>query len=128
MTLADQIKEQFKQGSFLMRLIYLNVGVFLLMLLVRTLSFLATGEAGTFAYYIQLWLALPSDPILFITRPWTLLSYMFMHADFWHLFWNMLVLFFAGRLFTEYLGEQRLLTVYLYGGIAGGMLFFILYN
>ena len=126
--LVDQIKEQFKQGSYLTRLIYLNVGVFLAMLLIRAISFLATGDPETITYYIRLWLALPSDPILFITRPWTLVTYMFLHAGFWHLFWNMIILFFAGQIFLEYLGERRLLTVFIYGGIAGGMLFFIMYN
>lgn len=127
-SLTDQIKEQFEQGSYLIRLIYLNVGVFLVMLLFRMISFLVTGDAESFAYYIRLWLALPSDPIMFITRPWTIFTYMFMHAGFWHLFWNMLILFFSGRIFMEYLGEKRLLTVFIYGGLAGGMLFFILYN
>ena len=125
---VDQIKEQFRLGDNLTKLIYLNVAVFIAMLIVRMISFLVTGQPESFNYYVRLWLALPSDPIRFITRPWTLLTYMFLHADFWHVFWNMLILFFSGRIFLEYLGDRRLLTVFIYGGLAGGMLFFIMYN
>lgn len=127
-TLTDQIKEQFKQGDNLTKIIYLNVGVYIVMLILQMLSFLITGHAEQFERFIITWLALPSDPVLFITRPWTLVTYMFLHAGFWHLFWNLIILFFSGRIFLEYLGDRRLLTVFLYGGIAGGMLFFILYN
>jgi len=127
-TIADQIKQQFKLGDNLTKLIYINVGVYVVMLVLGMISFLATGQSTSLENYVLPWLALPSDPFTFITRPWTLLSYMFLHADFWHLLWNMLILFFSGRIFLEYLGERRLLTVFLYGGIAGGMLFFVMYN
>ena len=127
-TIADQIKEQFKLGDNLTKLIYVNVGVYIVMLVLGMISFLITGKAFTFENYILPWLALPSDPFLFITRPWTLFTYMFLHDGFWHLLMNMLVLFFSGRIFLEYLGDRRLLTVFLYGGIAGGMLFFVMYN
>jgi membrane associated rhomboid family serine protease len=126
--IADQIKQQFKSGDNLMRLIYINVGVFVVFLILNMISFLTTGNPDTFAYYARLWLALPSDPVAFITRPWTIITYMFLHAGFWHILWNMLILFFSGKIFLEYVGDRRLLTVFLYGGIAGGMLFFILYN
>jgi membrane associated rhomboid family serine protease len=126
--IADQIKQQFTSGDNLMRLIFINVGVFVVFLILNMISFLATGNADTFEYYARLWLALPSDPIQFITRPWTIITYMFLHAGFWHILWNMLILFFSGKIFLEYIGDRRLLTVFLYGGIAGGMLFFILYN
>jgi membrane associated rhomboid family serine protease len=126
--IADQIKQQFRSGDNLMRLIYINVAVFVAFLILNMISFLVTGNAETFAYYARTWLALPSDPIQFITRPWTIVTYMFLHAGFWHILWNMLILFFSGKIFLEYVGDRRLLTVFLYGGIAGGMLFFILYN
>ncbi len=127
-TIVEKLKEQFTQGNNLNKLIYINVGVFVAMLIVNMVSFLITGNAATFKYYITQWSALSSDPFTFVTRPWTLITYMFLHADFWHLFWNLVILFFSGKIFLEYLGDRRLLTVFLYGGIAGGMLFFILYN
>ena len=128
MNIAETIKQQFKQGDYLIRLILANVGVYVVFLLLGMISFLVSGNEYLIESYIRPWLALPSDPLAFITRPWTIITYMFLHANFWHLFWNMLILFFSGRIFLEYVGDRRLLTVFLYGGIAGGMLFFILYN
>lgn len=127
-SVADQLKSQFRQGDNMTRLIIVNVAVFVIFLLLDMLSFLITGTTDYLARYAREWLALPSDPLAFITRPWTIVTYMFLHADFWHLLFNMLILFFSGRMFLEYVGDRRLLTVFLYGGIAGGMLFFLLFN
>ena len=111
-----------------MRLIYANVGVFVVFLILTMLSFLITGDPNIFEGYARNWLALSSDPFTFLTRPWTIITYMFLHAGFWHLLMNMIILFFSGKIFLEYVGDRRLLTVFLYGGIAGGMVFFTLYN
>jgi membrane associated rhomboid family serine protease len=129
-TIADQLKAQFKQGDNMMRLIIINVAVYIVFLVIGMLTFLVSGPGagGSLPSFARTWLALPSDPMAFLTRPWTLFTYMFLHADFWHLLFNMLILFFSGRMFLEYIGDRRLLTVFLYGGIAGGMLFFIIYN
>jgi membrane associated rhomboid family serine protease len=129
-TIADQLKAQFKQGDNMTRLIIINVAVYIVFLVIGMLTFLVSGPGtgGSLPGFARTWLALPSDPMAFLTRPWTLFTYMFLHADFWHLLFNMLILFFSGRLFLEYVGDRRLLTVFLYGGIAGGMLFFIIYN
>lgn len=128
MSVLDDIKNQFLGGTYLTRLIIANVAVFVFFLILEMLGFLITGRSGGITDYVLPWLMLPSDLVAFITRPWTIFTYMFLHADFWHLFTNMIVLFFTGRIFLEFLGDRRLLTVFLYGGIAGGMLFIILYN
>lgn len=127
-TIADQIKNQFKQGDNLTRLIILNISVFVLVIVAEMISFLVTGSKSAVVGFIQTWFALSSDAFTFITRPWTLFTYMFLHAGFFHLFFNLLILYFSGRIFMEYLGHKRLLAVFVYGGLAGGMLFFVLYN
>ncbi len=128
MSVIDTIKEQFKQGDYRTRLILANVIVYVAFLLIGIISFLSSGNEYLITSYIRPWLALPSDPLALITRPWTIITYMFLHADFWHLLWNMLILYFSGQIFLEYIGDRRLLTVFLYGGIAGGMTFFTIYN
>ena len=128
MSIVDTIKDQFKQGDYRTRLILANVLVYVVFLLLGVLSFLLSGNENLIASYVNPWLALPSDPVAFLTRPWTVFTYMFLHADFWHLLWNMLLLYFSGHIFLEYIGDRRLLTVFLYGGVAGGMLFFVIYN
>ena len=65
-------------------------------------------------------------PILFLKQPWTIMTSMFLHAGFGHLFGNMLTLFFFGRYLTRLVGEFRFLIVYFGGGILGSILFILL--
>ncbi len=66
----------------------------------------------------------------FVTRPWTLVTYMFMHdlTGILHILFNMLVLYWFGRLFVEYLGSDKLIAIYLLGGIAGAVAYLLAYN
>ena len=65
----------------------------------------------------SMWLAAPSDPALLLYKPWTLVTYMFVHLDFMHLLGNMLVLYFLGRLFVQFFGEKRILSTYVLAGL-----------
>ncbi len=73
-----------------------------------------------FTYYLGL------IPYYFTERPWTLITAMFIHADFWHFFFNMIVLFFFGRALSNLVGHNKLLLVYFIGGIAGNALYLLL--
>ena len=74
------------------------------------------------------WLALPADFSEIIFKPWTLVSYMFLHKGLFHMLMNMLVLYFGSQIFNQFLNERKLLSVYLLGGIAGGLLFVLAFN
>ncbi len=74
------------------------------------------------------WLALPGDLGTFITRPWTLISYMFLHGGFTHWFFNMLVLYIFGRIMLEFQGARRFVAVYFMSGTAGGLFFLLAYS
>lgn len=101
------------------RLIVINVLVFLLANLYH--SFNPFGELLDY-------LTLPASPRLFIHRPWTIITYMFLHINFMHILMNMLWLYWMGRLFAEYMGEKRLFYTYMLGGISGGLLFMLTYG
>src|SRR5690606_26572563 len=66
----------------------------------------------------------------FITRPWTLITYMFAHSmwDIFHILFNMLVLYWFGRVFVEYLGSDKLIALYILGGLTGGIAYLLIYN
>jgi len=68
------------------------------------------------------------SPLLFTDRPWTILTNMFVHAEFWHFFGNMLVLFFFGRVVYKMMGGWRFLAIYFASGIAGNLLYIWLGN
>ena len=72
--------------------------------------------------------ALPANSGDLASHPWTLITYMFLHIDFWHILFNMLWLFWFGKIFMEYLNSSQLLFTYLAGGIAGGLLYILAYN
>jgi uncharacterized protein len=63
------------------------------------------------------------QPTTFTQHPWTLLTSMFLHVEFFHIFSNMLVLFFFGRIVNKLLGRWKFLAIYLIGGLAGNLLF-----
>lgn len=124
-SIKDDILNSFRRGDMLTRLILINIAVFVLYLLISIVSQLFQVDL---TYYFIQWTALPSNLLKFITRPWSLISYMFLHQGFMHILFNMLILFFTGRIFMEYMGNRKLLSIYLLGGIAGGLLYILFYN
>lgn len=96
-------------------------------ILITCITYLVTNLLQ-YAFPIKQWLALPGEPITLITRPWSVVTYMFLHAGFFHILFNMLWLYWMGKLLIEYLGDKRFTTAYFMGGIAGGLTYFISYN
>ncbi len=127
MSIIKEIKESFRYGTILTRLIYINIGVFLFMRFIQLFLVLGGWSQGT----INSWLAffsVPSEPIALLFKPWTIFTYMFLHFEFLHLLFNVLYLYWFGRLFLQIIGPALLLRTYIYGGIAGAALYFIAYN
>ncbi len=74
------------------------------------------------------WLSLSSSILDLTTKPWSILTYGFSHTDFWHLFFNMLVLYFVGRTFSNLFNVKISLNVYFLGLLFGGALFLLFYT
>jgi len=123
MTIWDEIKESFKEGSALTRLIYINLGAFLVFRILNVFFFLS----GTPFPFMD-WLALPADFSALASRPWTLITYMFLHFDFLHILFNLLWLYWMGQIFLSYFDQGKLITIYLLGGIFGGLFYVAGYN
>jgi membrane associated rhomboid family serine protease len=126
MNLIDEIKASFKEGSTLTKLIYLNLGVFLAVKIAQIFFILFNTPQG-FESLLR-WFAVPASFPDLIRKPWTLLTYMFLHEGFLHILFNMLWLFWFGRIFLEYLDQKKLVSVYLLGGITGAILYIISFN
>ena len=123
MGIVDEIKESFKKGSVLTRLIYVNLGVFLVVRILNVFFFLVNKD-----FSLLNWLALPADIHQLAYKPWTLLTYMFLHFGFLHILFNILWLYWLGKIFLFYFNERQLLGVYLLGGLSGGIFFLAAYN
>lgn len=125
-SIIDDIKNQFKSGNVLTRLILVNLFVFLGVNLVA-LIFWLIGNPSLSGVLVK-WLAVPANFLELLYKPWTLLTYMFLHEGFWHIAMNMLILYYAGRIFLTFLSEKQLFGVYILGGLLGGFLFQLAYN
>ncbi len=121
----QRIKQFFAENNVLGKLIIINVGVWLALLLADTVLWLFQSY---FYQHIIHFLAVHSNIYILITHPWTLVSYMFVHEGFWHLLFNMLWLYWFGKIFLEYLTERQLLAIYLMGGIAGALFYVLTFN
>ena len=127
-TFFDDIKNAFRNGSAVTRFILINVAVFLLVNIVSLVFFLFS-VAPQNQFNLVNWLAVPADwKQLLFHKPWTIISYMFLHEGFFHILSNMLMLYFGGQLFIEYLGESRFTSTYFLGGISGALFYILLYN
>lgn len=78
--------------------------------------------------FFNQWFALPKLLSELVVKPWTLLTYAFFHGGLMHIFWNMLLLYFAGRMFLNLFDGRRFLNVYFLGALAGGFFFLLSYN
>ena len=88
----------------------------------RVLAGNAMGETGNFTMQ---WLCVPASPPLFLHRIWTATTYMVTHYDFLHLLFNMLWLFWFGRMLLTTLSERHLLWLYVGGGLFGASLYIL---
>ena len=112
MAFIDEIKRFYAQSSMLMRLIFINIVVFVILLVLAVGAVLLNSNPDA----MTRWAQLPGDLGLLLRRPWTLLTYMFAHIDFLHILFNMLWLYWLGRIFMEYFSPKQLAGLYLLGG------------
>ena len=121
MSTFKDIQTKFNSSGILAQLIYINIGVFIL----TSLSGLF-GPTGR-SFFIE-WFALWSSFDLFIFKPWTLVTFGFLHGGFLHILFNMLWLYFFGRLFLDFFSPKQLLNFYILGTLFGGLAYILSYN
>ncbi len=127
MSIFDDFRASFRQSNNgLMKLILINVVVFLVLVFARFVLWVANAD-GLYAYLYKA-LAIPSAFSELLWRPWTLLSYAFTHEGILHILFNMLFLYWFGRLIAEYLGSHRVVGLYILGSLAGAAAYLLLYN
>jgi membrane associated rhomboid family serine protease len=125
MKFKDEIRIAFSGREHLLRLMLINAGVFLFFALTKLMVFL--GSPGEILRLGNL-LELPSNLDVLLVRPWTIFTYMFIHYNFMHVLFNLLVMYWTGRIFCEFLPQSKLTALYILGGLMGGMSFVVLYN
>ena len=109
----DDIKRQYNYGDVVTRIIIVNVAVFVVINLLKV--FLHHGNGGTTpGIYMDLrnFFCMSSDPYFFITHPWGMFTHMFMHEGFMHILFNMLFLYWFGRIVEDLVGNKRILPLF----------------
>ncbi len=126
MSLLEELKYRFKQDNAIVKIIMMNVMVFLAFALMNVVAYLFNSGAGSLG--LTKYFMLPASLGNFIFQPWTLLTYMFLHEGIFHILFNMLWLYWLGQLFQQYLGNSKTYQVYFLGGIFGGIIYMLSYN
>lgn len=119
MSTLNRLVIKFKSFNVIEQIIVLNVGVFILSALFGALK----GDVWLIRY-----LELPRDVFDLIYQPWSILTYGFVHYDFFHLLFNMLVLHYIARILFNLFQKRLILNIYLLGIIFGGMAYLLVYN
>ena len=122
MNIIDDLKLQYRTGGIAQKLIYWNVGLFV----IPAIGFGILSLFGVNIDYLY-YVSLDSLPSSLASKPWSIITYAIFHSGIWHLLFNMLVLHFSTRLFTTYFNQKQLLGLYILGGIFAGLVYIVSY-
>ncbi len=126
-SILDDFKNAWnKPNNALVQIIIINLVVFLSFLILRVFLVIGGGEELYRAVLSKF--MLPADLSVFIFQPWTIITYFFTHEGFLHIIFNMLFLYWFGKLITEFLGSNKVISLYVLGGILGGLFYILMYN
>jgi membrane associated rhomboid family serine protease len=127
--LLDEVKKFFTRKTALSNLILVNIIIWGVIQALRVISFFFNDPGGGLINTMVLQiLAIPAALPKLALTPWTIITYNFLHLDFWHILFNMLWLFWFGRIFLEFLKARQLVLVYILGGISGGLIYVLAFN
>jgi membrane associated rhomboid family serine protease len=118
---TNNLVGQYKQLSIVLKIIVINTLIFLIVYLG---SFFFKLPPSIFVS----WFVLPTSFLEIVLQPWSFVTYAFLHAGFWHLFWNMYLLYWFGLFTLNLFTSKRFLTIYLLGAINGGLFYVLAYN
>lgn len=124
MNFIEIIKQKFSEGDALFRLIFINVAVFVVL---QTISILLLLFNQHFSWATDL-LAAPANFFFLLQKPWSVITYMFLHEGLFHILFNMFALYWFGQLFLMYFSQKQLVALYMIGGIMGYVFFAGAYN
>lgn len=126
MSILEELKFKFQQGNAIIRIIMVNVAVFIVFGVLNSL--LGLFNSNGIIKLVLDWLVLPASFTRYIYQPWSLLTYTFLHEGFLHILFNMLWFYWIGQLLQQYLGNPKTYQAYFMGAIAGGLVYMISYH
>ncbi len=124
MALIDDVKLKFKNFSIVEKLIAFNVLVFVSFYLIGTITFLLKLPANS----VMDFFTFPKEIGAYLMKPWSIVTYAFLHSGIFHILSNMIILYFSGSYFINYFTGKKVLTVYFLGAIFGALFYMLSYN
>ncbi len=124
-SILEDIKQSFNMGNMLTRLIIINIAVFVFVRLAIAFTGHMYPGIGLDGHPLVSYLAVPSDFSLLIRKPWTIITHMFLHVGTMHILWNMLLLYWFGRIVGDFLGDRRIVPIYIMSGLLGMIFYFL---
>jgi len=124
MSIIDKIKYRYQTANIVEQIIYINIAVFAAVFLTNTFGFLFNSQVN---FFVE-WFAMPSNFNDFLSKPWTILSYGFLHTGFIHILFNLILLYYIGNIFIQYFTPKQFITFYLLGTFFGGLVYLLSYN
>jgi len=117
-------------NNALMWLIAINAVVFVLVYFIKIIYFLSNdpNAVNDFNAHVLNWVILPAPATQLFSRPWTIFTYMFTHADVWALITTLLWLWGFGYILQDLTGNKKIIPIYLYGGLAGALFYVLTLN
>ena len=119
------LKNFFLQKNVMSRLMLINVAIWIICLFISVFTWLFNISDISFVTKL---FAVPSDISVLAEKPWSVFTYMFLQEEFWHLFFNMLMLYYGGKIFLQYFSDKQLLLTYIFGGLFGALFFILAFN
>ena len=123
--ILDALKSFFLQKNMLSRLMLINIVIWLICLFISVFTWLFNISDISFVTKL---FAVPSDISALAEKPWSVFTYMFLQEQFGHLFFNMLMLYYGGKIFLQYFSQKQLLLTYIFGGLVGALFFILAFN
>ncbi len=125
--IIEDIKKAWnKRDNGLIKIILINIIVFVSINFVQVILTIS-GLSSFFTLFINK-LMLPASLGTFILQPWSIITYFFLHMSFMHILWNMLFLYWFGKIIYDNIGNNALISLYVLGGIIGGLFYMAIYN
>ena len=124
MELISKIENYYRNSNSVQKIIIINIIVFIFPLIIKTILHLFNIDSIDIVSLFTI----ESDLKNLIFKPWSIFTYGFFHAGFYHLFWNMLMLYYFGNMLQNIFGDKLIYRVFFNGILFGGLFYVISYN
>lgn len=122
----DDVKREYSYGNMVTRIIIINLAFFVIVKLLWVVLMISNAWVEPEIYRtISRFFMISSDWMHNLTHPWVIITHMFFHEGVFHILWNMLFLYWFGRIVGDLLGNHRILPLYLLGGLVGGLIYLV---